>query len=118
MKASTCMGNFVFQPLCRLLNSMMKTENSGEQGDIQKCNNYSGIKLLSHTWKTVVDKRLTECTSTRESQLRLMPGRSTTDAIYGLRQQLKSTERGQKDINLVFINLEKAYDHICREEVW
>ena len=88
VKASTCMGNFGLQPLCRLLNSVLKTDNSGEEADIQKCNNYSGIKLLSHTWKTVVDKRLTECSSTHESQLRFMPGRSTTDAIYGLRQQL------------------------------
>ena len=27
MKASTCMGNVGVQPLCRLLNSVLKTEN-------------------------------------------------------------------------------------------
>ena len=65
------------------------------------------------------EQRLTECINTRESQLRSMLGRSTTGANFGLREkQLKSTERGQKDINLAFTNLEKAYDHICREEVW
>ena len=47
-----------------------------------------------------------------------MPGRSTTDAIFELRQTVEKHREGQKDINLVFINLEKAYDHIYGDDVW
>ena len=46
-----------------------------------------------------------------------MPGRSTTDAIFELRQTVEKHREGQKDINLVFINLEKAYDHIYGDDV-
>ena len=124
MEAWTCIGKFGVQLLCRLLNNVLKTGNMSSEwkrsllvpifkrkGDIQECNNYRGIKLLSHTfklWERVTNKRLTECISMHESQLRFMPGRSTTYAIFGLRQTVEKHGEGQKDINLVFINLEKT----------
>ena len=65
---------------------------------------------------------LTECTSIQESQLGFTPGRSTTesDANFGMIQTVEKHREGQKDINLVFIDLEKKRikDHMCREEVW
>ncbi len=39
------------------------------------------------------------------------------DANFGLIQTVEKHREGQKDINLVFIDLEKTYDHMCREEV-
>ena len=127
-------GKFGVQLLCRLLNNVLKTEKMPSErkisilvpmftrkGDIKEYNNYRGIKLLSHTfklWERVTNKKLTECTSIHESQLGFMPGRSTTDANFGLRQTVEKHREGQKDINLVFINLEKTYDHMCTEEVW
>ncbi|KAG5608727.1 hypothetical protein H5410_020008 [Solanum commersonii] len=53
------------------------------KGDIQNCNNYRGIKLLSHTmkiWERVVEMR-------------------------------KNIEEG-RDLHMVFIDLEKAYDKV------
>ena len=47
-----------------------------------------------------------------------MPGRSTTDAIFGLIQTVEKHREGQKDFNFVFIDIEKADDRIPREEMW
>ncbi|KAF3660089.1 hypothetical protein FXO37_13665 [Capsicum annuum] len=54
------------------------------KGDIQSCNNYRGIKLLSHTmkiWKRVVERRLRKIVSILENQFGFMLGRSMTEAI-------------------------------------
>lgn len=47
------------------------------KGDIQKCNNYSSIKLRNHTMKVqekVVEKRVRRDVSTSENQFEFMPG--------------------------------------------
>ena len=53
-----------------------------------------------------------------ESQFGFMPGRSTTDAIFILKQTIEIHREGQKNIRVTFIDLEKAYDSIPREEIW
>ena len=55
--------------------------------------------------------RLTGYTSIHESQLGFTPGRSTPDANFGLIQTVEKYIEGQKYINLVFIDLDKTYDH-------
>ena len=59
-----------------------------------------------------------ECTDIHGSQFGFMPGRSTTDAIFILKQTIEQYRDGQKDICVTFINLEKAYDRVPREEIW
>ena len=90
-------------------------------GDIQECKNYRGIKLLTHTfkiWERVLDIQVGECTDIHGSQFGFMPGRSTTDAIFILKQTIEQYREGQKDICVTFIDLEKAYDRVPREEIW
>ena len=90
-------------------------------GDIQECNNYRGIKLLTHTfkiWERVLDRQVRECTDIHGSQFGFMPGRSTTDAIFIIKQTIEQYQEGQKDICVTFIDLEKAYDRVPREEIW
>ena len=62
------------------------------KGDAQVCENYRGIKLLSHTMKLrerVIEKRIRRETVIRENQFGFMPGRSTTEAIHLLRYVTK-----------------------------
>ena len=47
-----------------------------------------------------------------------LPGRSTTDAIFILKQTIEKHRGGQKNIRVTFIDIEKAYDRIPREEIW
>ena len=92
-----------------------------EKGDIQDCNNYRGIKLMSHTmkiWERIIERRLREETQIGEEQFGFMPGRRTTDAIFALRQMIEKHREKQRELHLVFIDLEKAYDRIPRQEVW
>ena len=52
-----------------------------------------------------------------EQQFGFMPGRSTTDAIFCLRMLLEKWTEGQKAVHCAFIDLEKAYDRVPREEL-
>ena len=92
------------------------------KGDIQESKHDRAIKLLSHTfkiWERDVDRRIRQCTNIDESQFGFMPGRSSTDAIFIMKQTkiVEKHREGQKNIRVTIIDLEKAYDRIPREEI-
>ena len=87
--------------------------NIQREGDIQDCGNYRDIKMISYTmkiWERVIDRRLREETTIGEEQFGFMPGRGTIDAIFAARQVIEKHREMQKELHLVFIDLEKAYD--------
>jgi hypothetical protein len=90
-------------------------------GDVQSCTNYRGIKLMSHTmklWERIIEHHLRGVTNVTENQFGFMPGRSTMEAIFLIRQLMEKCREQKKDMHIVFINLKKVYDKMPRNIMW
>jgi hypothetical protein len=91
------------------------------KGDAQSYTNYWGIKLMSHTmklWEMIIEHRLRRVTNITENQFGFMPERSTMEAIFLIRQFMERCREQKKEMHMVFIDLEKAYDKVTRNVMW
>ncbi|KAK3540824.1 hypothetical protein QTP86_002367 [Hemibagrus guttatus] len=129
-----CLGEAAVEFLTSLFNRVLESERMPEEwrrsvlvpifknkGDVQSCSNYKGIKLMSHTmklWERVVEARLRKLVEICEQQYGFMPRKSTTDAIFALRNLMEKYRDGQRELHCMFVDLEKAYDRVSREELW
>ena len=86
-----------------------------DKGDHMNCCNYRGITLLSHTmkhWERIIDQRLRDIVSISDGQFGFKSGVGTTDAIFVIRTLCEKYREGNKPLDMVFVDLEKAYDTV------
>ena len=94
-----------------------------KKGEKTSCHNYRGITLLSHAEKIytrILEKRLKRCVGgiLDDSQYGFRPGRGTTDTIFVVKMILKKSWEWGADKYALFIDLEKAFDRVDRENLW
>ena len=70
------------------------------------------------TWERIIKARLRVRVEISKQQYGCMPGKGTTDAMFALRMLMEKYRDGQRELHCVFVDLEKAYDGVRREELW
>ncbi|KAI5749565.1 hypothetical protein M8J76_009230 [Diaphorina citri] len=91
------------------------------KGDSRECGNYRGISLLSHSMKIyerVIENRLRKIINIHENQCGFVSGKSTMDAVQTVRIMVEKYRDAKKNLHLVFIDLEKAFDRVPRTLIY
>ena len=126
-------GKESVKELTRIFNEIMKKGELPEdwkssytipiykgKGDALQCGNYRGVRLLEHGMKIyekVLEKRLRKIIEIDRCQYGFCPGKSTTEAIFIMRQLQEKYCQKKKKLYHVFVDLEKAFDRVPRQVI-
>ena len=91
------------------------------KGSAMECNNYVGFKVMCHgrkLYERVMENRLRETADISSRQYGFQPGKSTIEPTCTLWITQEKYLEKQKELHLVFVDLEKAYNRVTRELIW
>ena len=94
-----------------------------KKGNLQRCQNYRTISLISHPSKVmlkIILNRLKpqEGKIIAEEQAGFRAGRNTTEQIFNLRILCEKYIQHQQDLYHVFIDFKKAFDRVWHAVCW
>ena len=94
-----------------------------KKGNLQKCQNYRTISLISHPSKVMLKILLNRLKPQAENiiaeeQAGFRSGRSTTEQIFNLRVLCERYLQHQQDLYHVFIDFKKAFDRVWHAALW
>ena len=94
-----------------------------KKGNLQQCQNYRTISLISHASKVMLKVILNRLKPQAEEiiaeeQAGFRSERSTTEQIFNLRVLCEKYSQHQQDIYHVFIDFKKAFDRVWHEALW
>ena len=94
-----------------------------KKGNLQQCQNYRTISLISHASKVMLKVILNRLKPQAEEiiakeQAGFRPNRSTTEQIFNLRVLCEKYSQHQQDIYHVFIDFKKAFDRVWHDALW
>ena len=94
-----------------------------EEGNLQLCQNYRTISLISHPSKIILKIILNRLKPLGENIIAeeragFRPGRSTVEQIFNLRIIMEKCKDHQQDLYHVFVDFKKAFDRVWHEALW
>ena len=89
-----------------------------KKGNLQLCQNYKTISLISHPSKVMLKIILNRLQPQAEEQAGFRAGRSTTEQIFNLRILHEKCLQHQQNLYHVFMDFKKAFDRVWHEALW
>ena len=94
-----------------------------KKGNLQQCQNYRTISLISHPSKVMLKIVLNKLKpqaekSIAEEQAGFRAGRSTTEQFFNLHILCEKYLQQQRDLYHVFIDFKKAFDRVWHAALW
>ena len=94
-----------------------------KKGDLTQCDNWRGISLLDVTGKIFVKIIQSKPQNVAEEvlpdlQCGFREGRGCANMIFCVRQLVKRAREHNIKLYFLFVDLQKAYDSVPREDLW